>query len=107
MSIKVTLTEEEILTRPNHYELGELAQQKYWQARRNLEGPQFDDEHFSLTVNEEGLVQSINYDNFNKFDKCVVCGKETPYTRSTHIDLREGYIEGGGQGCYQPNECCG
>jgi hypothetical protein len=39
------------------------------------------------------------------FDKCVICGKETPYLRSTHIDLREGYVEGGGQGCYQPNIC--
>lgn len=38
-------------------------------------------------------------------DVCVICGKETPYLRSTHIDLREGYVEGGGQGCYQPNIC--
>jgi hypothetical protein len=29
MSIKVTLTEEEILARPNFYQLGEFAQQKY------------------------------------------------------------------------------
>jgi len=25
--------------------------------------------------------------------------------RSTHIDLRTGYVEGGGQGCFQPNNC--
>jgi hypothetical protein len=38
-------------------------------------------------------------------DKCVICGKESPYTRSTHIDMRIGYVEGGGQGCFQPNKC--
>jgi hypothetical protein len=105
MSIKVTVTEEEILARPNHYKLGELVQHKYWQARRDLEGPQFDDEHFSLTIDEEGLVQSINYNNSNEFDVCTICGKETPYRKSIHIDLRDGYVEGAGQGCYQPNEC--
>jgi hypothetical protein len=103
MSIKVTVTEEEILARPNHYKLGELVQHKYWQARRDFEGPQFNDEHFELTIDEEGLVQSISYPN--ELDKCTICGKETPYTKSTHIDLREGYVEGAGQGCYQPNEC--
>jgi hypothetical protein len=44
-------------------------------------------------------------ENMDNYDKCVICGKETPYLRSTHIDLRVGYVEGGGQGCYQPNEC--
>lgn len=38
-------------------------------------------------------------------DKCVMCGKDTPYDFETHIDLRYGYIEGGGQGCYQPQVC--
>ena len=38
-------------------------------------------------------------------DKCVMCGKETPYDITTNINLRVGYIEGGGQGCYQPNVC--
>jgi hypothetical protein len=32
-------------------------------------------------------------------DSCVVCGKETEYTKDTHIDLREYYIEGAGQLC--------
>jgi hypothetical protein len=44
-------------------------------------------------------------ETMDSYDKCVICGKETPYLRSTHIDLRTGYVEGGGQGCYQPNEC--
>ena len=138
MSIQVTLTEKEILDTPNDLQLGELTRNKYWQARRNHEGPQYDDEHFGLTIGEDGLVKSINrsftcsicggdtseiyydylvgYDHLgcilkeeevrpDAFDKCVICGKETPYLRSTHIDLREGYVEGGGQGCYQPNIC--
>jgi hypothetical protein len=138
MSINVNLTEKEILSTPNDSELGELVRNKFWQARRDQEGPQYDDEHFGLTIGEDGLVKSINrpftcsicsgdtseidydylvgYDHLGcvldeesgkslEYDHCVICGKETPYLRSTHIDLREGYVEGGGQGCYQPNIC--
>lgn len=32
-------------------------------------------------------------------DTCVMCGVETPYEFETHIDLRNGYIEGLGQLC--------
>lgn len=39
------------------------------------------------------------------FDKCVICGEDTPYTIDTHIDYRIGYIEGGGQGCFKPGGC--
>jgi len=138
MSINVILTEKEVLDTPNDAILGRLVRNKFWQARRDQEGPQHDDEHFGLTIGEDGLVKSINrpftcsicggdtseidydylvgYDHLgcllkeeevrpDAFDKCVICGKETPYLRSTHIDLREGYVEGGGQGCYQPNIC--
>jgi hypothetical protein len=35
----------------------------------------------------------------DEFDHCVLCGVETPYKRSTHIDMRIGYIEGAGQLC--------
>ena len=138
MSINVILTEKEVLDTPNDAILGRLVRNKFGQARRDQEGPQYDDEHFGLTIREDGLVKSINrpftcsicggdtseidydylvgYDHLgcilkeeevkpDTFDKCVICGKETPYLRSTHIDLREGYVEGGGQGCYQPNIC--
>ena len=97
MSIKVTLTEEEILGRPNCYQLGEFVQQRYWQTRRDLEGPQFDDEHVGLTINEDGLVTAINRPD--DYDTCVVCGKKSPYLRSTHIDMRFFYVEGSGQLC--------
>lgn len=32
-------------------------------------------------------------------DNCVICGVETPYDRSTHVNMRVGYIEGAGQLC--------
>lgn len=35
----------------------------------------------------------------NEYDHCVICDVETPYKRSTHIDMRIGYIEGAGQLC--------
>ena len=138
MSIKVTLTEKEILDTPNDAMLGELTRNKYWQARRDQEGPQYDDEHFGIVIGDDGLVKSIirpyrcsicggdtseveydylvGYDHLgcvlkqekespDSFDKCVICGKETPYLKSTHINMRVGYVEGGGQGCYQPNIC--
>ena len=103
MNIKVTLTEKEILDTSNDFDLGELVRNKYWQERRNQEGPPVDDEHFFLDIAEDGLVKSIIRPN--EKDKCVICGKETPYLRSTHIDHRIGYVEGAGQGCFQPNVC--
>jgi hypothetical protein len=138
MSIKVTLTEKEILDTPNDSMLGELTRNKYWQARRDQEGPRYDDEDFGIIIGEDGLVKSIirpytcsicggdtseidydylvGYDHLgcvlkqeeitkDTLDKCVICGKESPYLRSTHVDLRVGYVDGGGQGCFQPIEC--
>ena len=35
----------------------------------------------------------------NEYDKCVLCGRETSYKRSIHIDMRIGYVEGVGQTC--------
>lgn len=34
-------------------------------------------------------------------DTCILCGVETAYDESTHIDMRVGYIEGAGQLCSQ------
>lgn len=33
-------------------------------------------------------------------ETCVLCGAETPYDITTHIDYRHGYIEGAGQLCH-------
>jgi hypothetical protein len=32
-------------------------------------------------------------------DKCVMCGNETEYDKTTHIYNRQYYVEGGGQLC--------
>jgi len=37
-------------------------------------------------------------------DKCVMCGVETLYDLSTHVDYRYNYVDGIGQMC---NECYG
>ena len=137
MDIIVTLTKEEILNRPNDFELGEYVRNKYWQERRNQEGPPRDDEHFMMEINPDGTVKKIikpwtcsicgedtseveydylvGYDHLacvlggdpkmDEKDKCVICGQESPYLRSTNIYQREGYVEGGGQGCFQPHIC--
>jgi hypothetical protein len=76
MSIKITITEEEISNTPNDFELGKLIRQKY----------------FKMSKNEE-------------YDTCIQCGKKSPYLVTTHIDFREGYIEGVGQTCFTPNVC--
>jgi hypothetical protein len=34
-----------------------------------------------------------------QIEYCVLCGSETPYTINTHIDFRDGYVEGVGQLC--------
>ena len=103
MSINVILTEKEILSTPNDSELGELVRNKFWQARRDQEGPQYDDEHFGLTIGKDGLVTSINRPD--EYDTCVMCGKKTPYLRSTHIDLRFNYVQGMGQICVDESTC--
>ena len=77
MDIKVTVTEREVLDTPNDSSLAELVREKYWNQR-----------------NKE-----------KNFDTCVICGKESPYTRETHIDERIGYIEGAGQGCFRQPKC--
>lgn len=34
-------------------------------------------------------------------DTCILCGVETAYDETTHVDMRVGYIEGAGQLCTQ------
>ena len=34
-----------------------------------------------------------------EYDKCIICGKDTPFTKDIHIDHRLWYIEGAGQCC--------
>lgn len=65
--------------------------------------------HVPLQIDENNNVTKVGtqlelFPN-DIYDNCVICGKQTPYKTSTHIDLRVGYVEGAGQGCFQPNKC--
>jgi hypothetical protein len=75
MSIKITFTEEEILSTSNYYDMGKKVHDRFWQAKRDLEGPRIDDEHVGLTINEDGLVTAIHRPD--DYDTCIVCGKKT------------------------------
>ena len=75
MGFKLTITEEDIKNYPNDYDLGHFIRGKY---------------HKYLDL---------------KFDKCLTCGLESPYTEDTHIDMRSGYVEGAGQFCFQEKIC--
>lgn len=82
MEISITLSEKEIINLPNDMDLGKYIRRKY-------------------NITKDELERSLDIE----YDHCVICGKQSPYTRSTHIDNRIGYIEGGGQGCFQINKC--
>jgi len=71
MGFNITLSEEDIKNHPNDYELGGFIREKYHKFSNQ------------------------------KFDKCVICGEQSPYKVDTHIDLRVGYVEGAGQGCFK------
>lgn len=86
MGLKITFSEEEINAHPNDAELGELLRDRLREEIKRLN------------------MTEMNQDLFEK-DKCVICGKETPYPKYTHIYNRIGYLEGAGQGCYQPTVC--
>lgn len=81
----LNITEKEILDNPNDAELGAYVRDKYFNSK-NAE---------KVSVDKTSL----------EYDKCLICGKESPYLVSTHIDLRYGYIRGAGQGCFSPKEC--
>lgn len=44
--------------------------------------------------------KSVNKPETNEIEKCVSCGKETPYLKSTPIQSRKFYIVGIGQVCF-------
>ena len=98
--MNITITKEEIYDTPNDAELGRLVRNKFWQEERNQRGwvqNQYDDEHVGLIIGDDGLVKSIV--RGDEYEVCVMCGDKVPYLKSTHIDLRNGYVEGAGQLC--------
>ena len=87
MSIKIIISEDEIMKNPNDCGLGELIRDR---LRDEIEKTKLS---FSDSVTE------------NEYDPCVLCGKKSPYLRSTNIYERIGYVEGAGQACFQPYKC--
>lgn len=85
--MKIIVTEEEILSTPNYYELGMKIHTRYLAQKER----------------REEVVESIT--TTNEYDVCNICGKQSPYLKTDHIDIREGYIEGSGQGCFNPINC--
>lgn len=86
--MNIIITEDEIKSNPNYYELGKLVSKKYWNIKDN-ENTKINSEY----VTEDG------------FDKCIICGEKTPYYSIADISNRIGYVEGAGQGCYKPKKC--
>ena len=38
-------------------------------------------------------------DEFDIYEKCIMCNAETTVLKTTHIDFRYGYVDGAGQLC--------
>ena len=77
---------QEILDNPNDMELGSFVRRKYLIDSNKKKSPNIDRMSIIEIKGEEP-------------ESCVLCGKLSPYTFSTHIDMRHGYIEGAGQLC--------
>lgn len=91
--ITITLTESEILATPNIYDLGKLVQDRFWVQKKRA------DEMARILQETQPEIP------FPKYDQCLLCGADSPYTQNTPIYSRLGYIEGFGQGCFEPAEC--
>lgn len=83
--MNILITEEEIKNNPNYFLLGKLVTEKYWKNKTIVSN--------NTLVTDDG------------FDVCVLCGKKSPYYKIANIENRIGYVEGAGQGCFQPNKC--
>jgi hypothetical protein len=91
MSIKLKITEKEILDKPNDAELGSYIRRKYLIQKE--------------TIKRDIDILSLGQIQDDEPEVCLVCGKISPYIKSTHIDMRTGFIEGVGQGCFTPGNC--
>lgn len=91
MSIKIKITEQEILDKPNDAELGSYIRRKYMVQQQSIKK--------DIDILDMGQIPD------DEPERCLICGEFTPYTKGTHVDLRTGYIRGAGQGCYKPVKC--
>lgn len=90
--MNIIVTEQEIIETPNYYKLGELVSKRYWELKNE-----------KTTNVSKG--EDLDYVSLDGFDLCVICGKKSPYYSHAMIQNRIGYVEGAGQGCFQPNKC--
>ena len=88
---------------------------KQYKEKKDMENKTFEEYRKAYEVAGENLanyIKSMNIKEYGDdmteeekfvFDKCVVCGKLTPYPKTLDISLRHCYVEGGGQLCV---DCC-
>ncbi len=74
--MRITISELEITLHPNDMDLGTYVRSKWMDAKSEFEK-----------------------------DRCIKCGKLSPYKITDPIENRIGYVEGAGQSCFQPNNC--
>ena len=55
--------------------------------------------HLSCALEAEKAVKQEEQNPFDLYEDCIMCGKKTTVSKTTHIDFRDGYIEGAGQLC--------
>lgn len=96
IKMEIRIDFKEITNRPNDLELGKFVREMYWKQKEQYLSNI--DEHVRLDINEDGLVVGIQNTD-DEYESCIVCGRKTKYKKSTHVDLRRGYIDGAGQAC--------
>lgn len=108
--MQITITENEIISNPNYFDLGKLVFNKYHKSKQNMITCPICDRNIA-NFDENELINCdhteclMSYSGGDEYDNCVICGKTTPYTKNTHIDFRIGYVEGVGQTCPDPSGC--
>ena len=55
--------------------------------------------HLSCALEAEKEAKQDEQNPFDLYEDCIMCGKKTTVAKTTHIDFRDGYIEGAGQLC--------
>ncbi len=56
-------------------------------------------DHLSCALEAEKAAKQEGQNPFDRYEDCIMCGKKTTVSKTTHIDFRDGYIEGAGQLC--------
>lgn len=110
MDIQFIISEDEILSHSNNFDLGEFVRKKYWGIKNNIQQANGDDvfviNDMREAIHSNKLVQiSRTFISEDGYDKCVICGEKTPFKIGQHINERIGYVEGVGQACFQPKVC--